>query len=257
MGMNVSEEVITLLLDNKGCMENFKRDKYDGAFHDFYGRHLPFFDALKEEYAAADDKDAYINSVADAFMVSAIKDEEDTPKKYKKVNYYIDRNFQLTLYAFPALFEYNDESATKLAEAMVLRWNKEYPKYTLKPGTFAEINSGFKTKLCYITTAVCESLGKGDDCRELNLLRSYRDEYMLSSKDGAKMVDEYYDIAPTIVNRINKCDNASEIYKNIFDTYLSPCISLIEDNRLEECKDLYEKMTRTLEVRYMMSAKRD
>ena len=37
--------------------------------------------------------------------------------------------------------------------------------------------------LCYITTIVCEILGKGDNCYELNALRMFRDYYMVKIKE--------------------------------------------------------------------------
>ena len=97
---------------------------------------------------------------------------------------------------------------------------------------------------CYITTAVCESLNKPDDCYELTTLRKYRDEYLLSTESGREIVEEYYNIAPTIVKRIGRQDDAGEIYRGIWDEYLSPCIHLIEKGRKEECKDRYSEIGR-------------
>jgi hypothetical protein len=114
-----------------------------------------------------------------------------------------------------------------------------------------EINGGFRKGLCYITTAVCNSLDKEDECFELNTLRKYRDEYLLSTIDGEKIVNGYYNIAPTIVNRINKSKDSNEIYQEIWSTYISPCITLISDNKNEECKELYSKMVTDLEIKYM------
>ena len=104
---------------------------------------------------------------------------------------------------------------------------------------------------CYITTAVCRSLDKPDDCCELTALRKYRDEYLLMSDGGRKLVEEYYNIAPTIVKRINKEKDAGEIYRGIWQDYLSPCIRLIEEDRNEECREVYSRMVRRLESDYM------
>ena len=71
---------------------------------------------------------------------------------------------------------------------------------------------------CYITTAVCKSLNKPDDCYELNLLREYRDQYLMGTKDG-EICKEYYNIAPTIVKRIDRSPDASEIYADIWEKY--------------------------------------
>lgn len=72
-----------------------------------------------------------------------------------------------------------------------------------------------------MTTAICESLGKEADCYELRLLKDYRDQYMESDPERKEMVDEYYDIAPTIVKRMDRCDNRKELYQDLYDRYLS------------------------------------
>ena len=71
------------------------------------------------------------------------------------------------------------------------------------------------------------------------------------SDGGRKLVEEYYNIAPTIVKRINREKNADEIYRGIWNDYLSPCIRLIEEGRNEECREVYSQMVRRLEKDYM------
>ena len=71
----------------------------------------------------------------------------------------------------------------------------------------------------------------------MNLLRNYRDEYLLNeTSDGENIVKGYYDIAPTIVKHINKKDEKSVIYKEVWNSYLSPCVNLIEAGKKNECK---------------------
>ena len=83
---------------------------------------------------------------------------------------------------------------------MISSWNR-IDTVTMKVGksTFEEINGGFRKRLCYVTTAVCRSLQKPDECYELKLLREYRDRYLVSSEGGKETIREYYNIAPTIV----------------------------------------------------------
>ena len=60
----------------------------------------------------------------------------------------------------------------------------------------------------------------------------------------------YYDQAPSIVKHIDRRDNASEIYRSIWDTYLSECIGMIENGELENCRDLYIRMVEDLRKEY-------
>ena len=87
---------------------------------------------------------------------------------------------------------------------------------------YHNIDKGFKKKLCYITTAVCRSQNKPDNCYELTALREYRDNYLMNSNLGRELVDEYYNIAPGLVMMIDMQQEAEKIYQNIYDKYLPP-----------------------------------
>lgn len=95
---------------------------------------------------------------------------------------------------------------------------------------------------CFITTAVCQSFDKADDCYELTMFRYFRDNWLKNQPDGFSLIQKYYDIAPNIVNTINKKDNNSIIYRNIWNEYLVKCLNFIEKKQYNECKNLYKKM---------------
>lgn len=101
---------------------------------------------------------------------------------------------------------------------------------------------------CYITTAICDELGKPDDCYELNAFRCFRDNWLSLQSDGQELIKRYYDTAPRIVELINEQQNRSEIYHYLNDQYLSKCLSHIEKNENEECKSIYVKMMEYLFV---------
>ena len=66
-----------------------------------------------------------------------------------------------------------------------------------------------------------------------------------------QIVKEYYNIAPTIVKHISQTDRADEIYEQIWEEYLQPCIRLIEAKEPDSCEELYTKRVRTLEKKYL------
>ena len=49
---------------------------------------------------------------------------------------------------------------------------------------------GGKHKGCFLTTAVCEYLGKADDCEELTTLRDYRDQWLAKQPGGVELIEE-------------------------------------------------------------------
>ena len=106
-------------------------------------------------------------------------------------------------------------------------------------------------KGCFITTAVCDSFNKPDDCYELTMFRAFRDNWLTKEIDGESLIKEYYNNAPKIVRNIDNQPNKAEIYLNIWNTYLKDCLQFIENKKYTECKALYIKMVRDLEKKFL------
>jgi hypothetical protein len=104
---------------------------------------------------------------------------------------------------------------------------------------------------CYITTAVCENHNKTDACYELNVFRNFRDNWLKKQSDGESLINDYYEIAPLIVTKINNLPNATQIYRFIWQKYLNPCFKLIENGDNQACKNLYIKMVKILKATYL------
>ncbi len=104
---------------------------------------------------------------------------------------------------------------------------------------------------CFITTAICEHIGKPDDCYELEVLREFRDSWLLKQVDGEQLVDEYYRIAPHIVERIKASGEADEVYSDLLERYIEPCVRLIEAEKQEQCCALYQTMVDEMKSRYL------
>jgi formylglycine-generating enzyme required for sulfatase activity len=95
---------------------------------------------------------------------------------------------------------------------------------------------------CFITTAVCNNSGKPDDCYELTSFRQFRDGWLAKQPDGKELIDEYYKIAPLIVENINKSEKKESIYTAIWERCLLNCLRLIEEKQFHECKKEYMRM---------------
>lgn len=103
---------------------------------------------------------------------------------------------------------------------------------------------------CFITSAVCQYLGKSDDCYELTAFRSFRDSWLRMQPGGRELIEEYYRIAPGIVAAIDSQPNSPAIYQSILDNYLIPCLRYIELGQYDKCKDTYVTMVNTLKKQY-------
>lgn len=113
------------------------------------------------------------------------------------------------------------------------------------------VSSATKSDGCFITTAVCDSFHKPDNCYELTMFRAFRDNWLKKQTDGQQLIAQYYAIAPKIVKNIDKLADADEIYLHIWNKYLKSCLSYIEHGKNEQCKSVYVKMVQDLYKKYL------
>lgn len=104
---------------------------------------------------------------------------------------------------------------------------------------------------CYITTATCRALNKGDYCEELQTFRAFRDTYMKKDNNLESEVKEYYKIAPMIVDAIDALENNDNIYIKIYNDYLAPAYEKIRNGSNRDAYTLYKNMVRELTLLYV------
>lgn len=105
---------------------------------------------------------------------------------------------------------------------------------------------------CFITTA-CIDYGKlDDDCEILNILRNYRDTYVLNLSNGNELVLDYYRIAPKIVIKINKDKHRATVL-NLTYASIQKAVSEIQSNNNEKALCTYSDMVYSLAKRYEIS----
>lgn len=230
----------------------FKKKTYPEAFKRMYNEHFQTFDAIENGFNMVIDKDTFLSNMANALTASAVEKINACSKKRDKEGKMMDLNMTMAVFVLPMILEYKGKSSQILVDKILESWKREFPKSTLQAANYEYIEKGFHKKFCYITTAVCENFGKADDCYELKLLRDYRDNYLAEQPGGEAMIREYYDVAPTIVKHINQTEEPQQVYQAIWSTYLQPCISMIENQELEQCQELYREMVYTLKDEYFI-----
>ena len=110
--------------------------------------------------------------------------------------------------------------------------------------------SQYSSSGCFVTSACVEAKGLPDDCRELTVLRNFRDTYLKSSMLGRDDICEYYHIAPTIVDNIKKLPNYVEIFDQIYHELVVPCVTLIDNDSNEEARLMYKDYIKKLQSLY-------
>lgn len=245
----IKRELWELLVKNRGIMKQFKADTYKSSFEELTDSSFDLFTRIEECYQNAPSSQKLVNELADFFTEEARRDYKAVKKKDKSA-YLMESNMIMGTYLIPALAEFKGECSQPLTDALLEKWNSIFVGYKLQKGNFADINASFKTKLCYITTAVCSSMGKADDCSELMTLRDYRDFYLQRTEQGRELIAKYYEMAPLIVRAIDQRRNAAGIYANIYSDYLLPCIQLIQAGELKQCRENYKAMVEKLQNQY-------
>ena len=164
----------------------------------------------------------------------------------------VDYNMNMAVYVIPFLNYSRNEDCEKLSRRIVEVWNeKKVTSLTLSHSSYDDIAEGFRSKLCYITTAVCEHMQKEDDCYEMQVMRRFRDEYLMQTDEGRSIIKDYYEIAPGIVMILNMQKDAAAIYKQLYCKYLLPCVQLIEQGKKAQCQALYMQMVQNLKMQYI------
>jgi len=231
-------------------MENFGRTTYRPAFDQLYTSYVPAFDALERLYKSVGEPETMLQQMADALIEEAVRQTGEQTRKGRRERRMMELNMSMACYIFPCILHYQGEFSQPLVDILQVRWKEAFPKSSIKAAEVEYIENGFRRKFCYVTTAVCRSLHKPDDCTELQTLRHYRDTYLASLPEGEQMIHDYYDVAPTIVKHINGQPDADRIYRSIWDQYISKCLGMITDGENEGCCRLYEEMVGDLMERY-------
>ncbi len=114
---------------------------------------------------------------------------------------------------------------------------------------YAEYCNGYEesssSSSCYLTSACVGYLGKPDDCYELTTLRAFRDDHLKKTAEGSALVEEYYKIAPQIVEKIEASGKQKEYYEYIYKV-VTECVACIEKGDGDGALARYRDMTLTL-----------
>lgn len=240
-----------LLLKLGDIKDTFSKYKYPANFEMRFHEAEDFLAELQKDYTEAEDPEAFLDAIADAPAAAAKAEMDKLPRKNQKDTLQMQFNLAMVTYVNPVILKYPGTFAEPLTDKIVEEWGRYFPKMKIKKASYETIMLGFKRKFCYITTAVCQSQEKPDDCYELEVLRRYRDEYLAATEEGMKQIEEYYDVAPTIVHRIDHKEDSARIYDDLYRTYIMPCITAIENQKYEDCRKLYHDMVEELSQKYL------
>ena len=213
-----------------GCAYLLKKDQR---------RALKCFEKSRQAAAYYYSGQIYMNNEGD------ISQDLDLAKKYftqaKNKGYSLAEFY---LYQVDDLIRQEDEKRAELEEAMESDTGYAAEHHVVDKG-------------CFITTATCMSLNKGDDCEELMAMRRYRDMSTVKNPLIAELVREYYRIAPVIVKRIDAQPKKAQIYQQLWDKYISKTYACIKREDYDNATKLYVSMVADLSEEYGVKLRKE
>lgn len=251
----IKKQLEALFEDMLTDVKAFRRKTYTGIFEKKSAQYEPLLTQIETvcQEAGEENVEAVIEELAHVIPAYAYE-KMQTLSKGKKDRVSVDYNMNMAVYVIPILNYPNTTNCVEVAKRTVKIWNKKgVTNLPLSYSTYQDISGGFRTSLCYITTAVCENMKKPDDCYELETLRNYRDTYLMETEEGRSLVEDYYETAPGLVLIMGMQKEKDEIYDRLYHTYLMPCIHMIEAGENEACKRHYMEMVNGLKEQYFCS----
>ncbi len=253
------EQISGMLEQAPERVAEFSKETYGASFQKYVQENADIWHTLADIWESDDiSRKENGEKVAECLALAARKQLDGISGRVKKENMRLNLNLYMVSYFFPAMIAYqrrfggHEEAMYKLTSAISDKWEECFGQ-RIQAADYESVQSGFRHKLCFVTTAVCQGLHKPQDCRELNLMKRYRDEYLLNLEEGDALIREYYDIAPTIVKRIAREASPEEKYLYLWNTYISKCVAFVEKNENEQCRHLYEAMVSELKEEYMVT----
>ncbi len=104
---------------------------------------------------------------------------------------------------------------------------------------------------CYLTTACVTAMGFPDDCFELDVLRSFREDVLMKTMDGRKAISEYERMAPRIIEAVHEREgsHAMEIFRGLYPD-IRIAVQLILSEKYNEAFSHYRQMSSRLAKAY-------
>lgn len=240
----LGEELTKLMTANRSLARQFGRTTYENQFRTYQAQLSPLLCRLEAALPEGPGRDDMVRQAAEAWL-------DALAAQWKKGQPHYEYQHLMAIFTIPALRDLPQPSGEELARAVQALWVQSWPKSPIGLGSYDEITAGFQKKLCYITSAVCRVQGKADDCYELTAFRRFRDQVMLASENGRALVEEYYRLAPAIVTSVGLCQDEAAVYSSVYQDYLLPCLTLLEQGDNTGCRDKYVEMVRYMEKAYL------
>lgn len=147
---SIVQEFSALLTENVDPKTYFTKKKYAPYFEDYYNSKEPLFEKISSAYEHSDEKDALLQTLAQAISSKALSDVE-TYKGLKKENRKGELNLFMVTSVFPCILRFRQPLSIPLCEQIVLSWKQHFPKTELGYSTFEDLEVNFRSFWGFLT----------------------------------------------------------------------------------------------------------
>ena len=108
-------------------------------------------------------------------------------------------------------------------------YTKAYSRSNSSINNAVDFSNSKTSSNCYITTLLCGLLSLNDSNYYINILRSFRNNYLRYNQEYNHILVEYDIVGPLICKNLIIDKNNRLIAAKLFYNYINPIVSLIED----------------------------
>ncbi len=250
--MEFGKKVKSVLDENMRLESDLSKITYQKHFSNFLEQEEGLYRSIIEMRAGFETKETFDESFAKDFVKEVQKQVDATPKARFKCHCILDYAFSFTTFFVPAFYQIDEQVCKYVVKACVAEWNRAFPDYPLRACPKKQTIK--KRENCFITKVACETLGKTAACPALDAFRQYREQYLLHLPEGPGLVQQYRDIAPSIIKHIEKSGRAKQIYADMWERYLKLSYEKIQQGLWKEAEEILQKMMHEAQDHYFKVA---
>jgi len=117
---------------------------------------------------------------------------------------------------------------------------KEVPNLVHKSIVWGDTKSDSGGGMCLLATTVFKVVGGLDDCRELKILRDFRDNVLSLTEDGQLLIKSYNLNKQSYIDYIESCSDKMIRYNLIYDLVLQSIIAINNKDYLKAINLYYD-----------------
>lgn len=139
----------------------------------------------------------------------------------------------------PKLFtQLNQQNFTLGSQALQTQAETAQASIAASNAEAANAPKGGGGGLCFITTAVCDTMQLPDDCEPLRVLRYFRDTYMQATQERRAEVRQYYALGSILEDA--RLSREGAVY--LLREYIAPAVMAIKRGEFDTAYQIYKAM---------------